>query len=536
MSIPWAILLPLTGGISVLAFHAAGGSRRWIRLWSGTVIGLTLVAMTWLSTPGKDVAWTRVAVTIVCATALISTVASSQPHFPDADGSATRPAFDETNRILALILLSLAAVAMTCQSESVTTLVAAQAAFFVSALTASRLAAQQTDFADSIPSPLLGDDVCRADPGENSAATGVRPLSANLRHPGAWLLPISLTLLLAGAAFLIAVGGSDRLAEIQRTLHNNYQPEREETRIGTGSILGTVAFVFLLAGAAIPFAAFPFHFHLSKQFEKQPNWVVLWIAVAGRAQAFVLLWRVAVTAMPGFGPQVQTPMLVITAASALAGALLACRTTSLRGIASGCWLLHGGILLHCVATGAGQVSVVRDDASWQLPPALETGLLTFVCSSLSLAVVLLVESSLTPAGRRQEFDEDLTGLARQRPSTGGALATALLSFCAIPPLASFWGMVYLSAGAFVPQYEASDSDILIPNAAVLLAAAVLIAALLILAARTVGLISLMLFDEPIRRHETRNSPALLIAGVLAAGLIFAGLLPGPLLRMIHSAL
>ena len=116
------------------------------------------------------------------------------------------------------------------------------------------------------------------------------------------------------------------------------------------------------------------------------------------------------------------------------------------------------------------------------------------------------------------------------------LATALLGFCAVPPLASFWGVLYLSTGSFVPQYEASDSDILIPNAAVLATTFVLLASLLILTARIVSLFSLMFFDEPLRRHEPKGSPTLLIAGVLAAALILAGLMPGPFLRAIHSTM
>ena len=58
---------------------------------------------------------------------------------------------------------------------------------------------------------------------------------------------------------------------------------------------------------------------------------------------------------------------------------------------------------------------------------------------------------------------------------------------------------------------------------------ILIASLLILAARIVSLLSLMFFDEPLRRHEPKGSPSLLIAGVLSAVLILAGLVPGPFL-------
>lgn len=497
MNLPWAILLPVIGGAGALAFDAAGWNRSLIRLWSGVAIALSFASLILLSDPAADVAWTRVILAAACAAGGISTVAS-----------ASHP---ESHKSLSMILLSLAALAITCQTESLATLVAAHAAFCFSASSAVRIESR-SDSAASSTTP-------------RGPADSVR-----------WLLPLSLILVAAGAAFLFVPGGSNNLTEIASTFHNSYQPEREETRVGTASILGTVSIVLILIGAAIPFAAFPLQFHQSDLFEDHPGWLVIWVAIAGRAQAFVLLWRIAVATMPGFGPQVQTPLLVIAAVSALAGGLLACRSTSLRGLAGNCWLVHGGLLLHCIATGAGQVSVVRNDPSWQLPPALETGLFLFVCSSLSLVGVLLIDGNLAPAGRRQEFDEDLAGLARQRPSTGGALATALLGFCAVPPLASFWGVLYLSTGSFVPQYEASDSDILIPNAAVLATTVILIASLLILAARIVSLLSLMFFDEPLRRHEPKGSPSLLIAGVLSAVLILAGLVPGPFLRAIHSAM
>jgi NADH:ubiquinone oxidoreductase subunit 2 (subunit N) len=498
LNLPWAILLPVIGGVGVLAFHTAGWNRALIRLWSGVAIVLSFASLILLSDPGVEVAWTRVILAVTCAAALISTVASAD--------------YPEPHKGLAMILLSLAAVAITCQTESLATLVAAHAAFCFSAMNAVRSRSLHTE--------------------STAFSTAVRGHSDSLR----WLLPLSLILVATGAAFLFVPGGSDSLAEIARTFHNSYQPEREETRVGTASILGTVSIVLILIGAAIPFAAFPLQFHQSDLFEDHSGWLVIWVAIAGRAQAFVLLWRIAVTTMSGFGPQVQTPLLVISVVSALAGGLLACRSSSLRGLAGNCWLVHGGLLLHCIATGAGQVSVVREDSRWQLPPALETGLFLFVCSSISLVVVLLIDGSLTPAGRREEFDEDLAGLARQRPSAGGALGTALLGFCAVPPLASFWGVLYLSTGSFIPQYEASDSDILIPNAAVLAATVVLIASLLILAARIVNLLSLMFFDEPLRRHEPTGSPSLLIAGVLAAVSILAGLMPGPFLRVIHSAM
>ena len=501
--VPWPILLPVTGGAGVLAFRLAGCSLLQIRLWVVMTFVLSLAAFALLSEPAADVAWTRAALAIVCVSGVASTLSIKNPSGESPTVTAHR---DSTARILALLLFSLAAFAVTCQTANVASLLAAHAAFLFAISSAVRL--------------------------ESEGGEADRPCASR----DAYLLVLSVVLVAGGAGFLISLGGSTELDSIQRTLRGSYQPSREELTVGTASILGTVSFVLILVGVAIPFGAFPFHFGQSKLFDEQPVWLVSGVAIASRAQAFVLLWRVAVTTMPGFGPQVQTPILVLAAATAFAGTCLASRSTSLRVLAGNCWLVHGGLLLHCVATGAGQVSMVRDDPRWQLPPALETGVLIFACSSVALIVLLLIESSLALPDRRQEFDEDLAGLARQRPSTGGALAVALAAFCAVPPLASFWGIVYLAAGSFVPQYEAADSDILVPNATVLLVAAILALSLLILASRIVRLLSLMMFDEPLRQHRPAGGVGLMVAGVLAASLLFGGLLPGSLLRAIHAAM
>lgn len=524
--IPWPILLPVTGGAGVLVFRLAGWSLLQIRLWVAVTFVLSLAAFALLSQPAADTAWTRAVLAIVCASGVASTLscgsvlkfqsgvagvererAPSPGNKLGAHSGRPQPPgnLDSTARILALILFSLAAFAVTCQTGNLASLLAAHAAFlFTISSTVRPESNQETD--------------------------------RHFASRDAYLLVLSVVLVVTGAGFLIALSGSTELDSIQQTLRGSYQPTREELTVGTASILGTISFVLILVGAAVPFGTFPFQFGQSKTFEEQPAWLASWVAIAGRAQAFVLLWRVGVTTMPGFGPQVQTPLLVLAAATAFVGACLACRSTSLRELAGNCWLVHGGLLLHCVATGAGQVSMVRDDPRWQLPPALETGVLIFACSSVALVVLLLIESSLALPDRRQEFDEDLAGLVRQRPSTGGALAAALAAFCAVPPLASFWGVLYLAAGSFVPQYEAADSDILVPNATVLLVAAILVLSLLILASRIVRLLSIMMFDEPLRQHRPAGGLSLIVAGVLAAGLLFLGLLPGSLLRVIHSAM
>jgi len=509
--IPWTILLPVTGGAGVLVFQHLNWSFRLIRVWVVAALMLSLTGLTLLSTPESDVAWTQSLVTIVCVAGVIVTLSSAgvepdsdrlvrvDPHLR-ASGSDGGPH--------AVTLFSLATFAVVCQTGSLATLLAAHAAFL---------------FVTSSCRPAVSAS------GNNSG----RSLSTGL---DSYLLPLSLMFPVAGAGLLIALGGTDNLDSIQQTLRDNYQPVRQELTVGTASILGTVSFVLFLTGLAVPFAVFPFHFGRSESFTGQPAWLVSGHAIVARAHAFVLLWRIAVTTMPGFGPQVQAPMLVLAAASAVVGAGLASRSRSLRDLAGNCWLVHGGLLLHCIATGAGQVSMVRDDPRWQLPIALETGIFLFTCSSAALLTVMLLESSLRLSDRRVEFDADLAGLGRRSPLIGGVLATGLLALCGLPPLATFWGMIYLHAGAFVPQYEASDSTILVPNAAVLVTAGGLAIALLILTARTVRLLSLVFFDEPVRRHRPAGGFPLIFAVILAVSLLVTGLLPGRLLRAIHDTL
>jgi len=509
--IPWTILLPVTGGAGVLAFRHLNWSVRLIRIWVVATLIMSLAALTLLSTPEPDVAWTQSLLAAVCITGVITTLSSAegepdlrQTGFIAPHGTESRP--DGCPH--ALTLFSLATFAIICRTGNLATLLAAHAAFLFVTFR-------------YVPNVLRS--------GHDSASDQPTGLDS-------YLLPLSLMFPVAGAGLLIALGGTDDLHSIQQTLSDNYQPSRQELNVGKESILGTASFVLFLAGMAIPLAVFPFQ---SGQFEsliRQPAWLVSGNAIVARAHAFVLLWRIAVTTMPGFGPQVQTPLLVLAAASAVAGACLASRSRSLRELTANCWLVHGGLLLHCIATGAGQVSMIRDDPRWQLPTALETGILLMICSSAALLTVRLIETDCGFPRDRVEFDEDLSGLGRQRPLTAGILATGLLAFCGLPPLATFWGTVYLYAGSFVPQYEASDSAILIPNAAVLVTAGGLAVSLLVLTARTGRLLSLVFFQEPLRQHRPGRTTELILAAILAVSLLSIGLLPGRVLSAIHDTL
>ena len=147
---------------------------------------------------------------------------------------------------------------------------------------------------------------------------------------------------------------------------------------------------------------------------------------------------------------------------------------------------------------------------------------------------MLCECCTSPATRRVDFCEDLTGLGRQRPVIATALAVSLLTFCAVPPLPGFWVFGFLAAGVFVPGL--TDRS-LVPNAAILLTLAIVGVSLLTAATRAIHMLSLVFLHEPLSRsRSSASSLDFIFAVAIALLLLWAGLIPRAILDQLHQLL
>ena len=368
---------------------------------------------------------------------------------------------------------------------------------------------------------------------QSSIGNCFREQLQSLRMVGA----VSLFCLVLASALLSSLAGSSSLETIEATLRNSYRPERSELVVGDGSILGVAAVVLVFVGCGAQLGLVPLQGVLSSGFEAAPAGVTAVTVAIQRLQAMVVVWKLTVVTMPGFESTVQVVCVVLGAVSSLMGAVLACRSESLRGLAGNFWMSWGGIVLVALACGVTSAEAVQGtpEQAWQFPSGIEAGVLALLTSTIAVGMLLACDRWLAPEDRHVDFMEDLTGLGKQQGPVAFAVTCSLLTLCAIPPLPGFWCTVLLAGNAFLPGVESTQGPSLVPDASVVAAMVVVLVSLLLLTSRAARLLSLMYQHEPIRRLVLRGGH-LAVGGAIVASacLVWIGLFPGRLLALLHE--
>jgi formate hydrogenlyase subunit 3/multisubunit Na+/H+ antiporter MnhD subunit len=338
----------------------------------------------------------------------------------------------------------------------------------------------------------------------------------------------------AGMALLGSLGGSASLETIRAALSESYQPERLDLLVGDGSILGIASIVLTFVGTAAAFGLFPMHGIVQNAFESSPAGIAGSTALLQRLQAAVILWKIAVTSMPGFESTTQVMCVVFGTCSCLAGSILTCRSQSLRSIAGNLWITWGGVVLVAAAAGMPVEAPTNFQTTWQLPTGLETAAFSLVISTVAVGLLLVSERWLSHVGRSIDFAEDVTGLGHQRGLVALAIACSLLTLSAIPPLPGFWCATFVAGNAFLPGVESAQGASLVPDTSVLCSAIVLLISLLVVSARSVHFLSLMFHHEPIRRFNIGVGKLPVAISLMVSGiLLWVGLNVGTALTWFH---
>ncbi|MGZ0162652.1 MAG: hypothetical protein ACKVII_01965 [Planctomycetales bacterium] len=338
----------------------------------------------------------------------------------------------------------------------------------------------------------------------------------------------------AGMALLGSLGGSASLETIRAALSESYQPERLDLLVGDGSILGIASIVLTFVGTAAAFGLFPMHGVVQNAFESSPAGIAGSTALLQRLQAAVILWKIAVTSMPGFESTTQMMCVVFGTCSCLVGSILVCRSESLRNVAGNLWITWGGVVLVAAAAGMPVEAPTNFQTTWQLPTGLETAAFSLVISTVAVGLLLVSERWLSHVGRSIDFAEDVTGLGHQRGLVALAIACSLLTLSAIPPLPGFWCATFVAGNAFLPGVESAQGASLVPDTSVLCSAIVLLISLLVVSARSVHFLSLMFHHEPIRRFNIGVGKLPVAISLMVSGiLLWVGLNVGTALTWFH---
>jgi NADH-quinone oxidoreductase subunit N len=269
-----------------------------------------------------------------------------------------------------------------------------------------------------------------------------------------------------------------------------------------------VGLVFILAGLAFKISAVPFHMWTPDVYEGAPTPVTAFFSVAPKLAAFGLLVRVLTGPFADLLPQWQQIVVIVSLASMVLGGFAAIGQTNIKRLMAYSSIGHVGYAL--IGLAAGSQSGVRSVLIY---------LTIYVVMNIGVFCCILC---MHRHERMVEGIGDLAGLGRTHPALALALTVFMFSMAGIPPLAGFFGKLYI----FLAAVEAGLYTL----------AVVGVLTSVVAAYYYIRIVRLMYFEEvaePLDRHVNREVGIILAGACLLVGLFI--LYPDPLLSSAGSA-
>jgi NAD(P)H-quinone oxidoreductase subunit 2 len=240
----------------------------------------------------------------------------------------------------------------------------------------------------------------------------------------------STAVFLYGASLLYGLsGGETQLSAIATGM----------TLSGFGQSLGLViALVFVIAGIGFKISAAPFHQWTPDVYEGAPTPVIAFLSVGSKAAGFALAIRLLTTAFPLVADEWKFVFTALAVLSMVLGNVVALAQTSMKRMLAYSSIGQAGFVMIGLVAGtqAGYASMV-----FYLLVYLFMNLCGFTC--------VILFSLRTGTDQIVEY----SGLYQKDPLLTLGLSISLLSLGGIPPLAGFFGKIYLFwAGWQAGQY------------------------------------------------------------------------------------
>ncbi len=196
-----------------------------------------------------------------------------------------------------------------------------------------------------------------------------------------------------------------------------------------GSSIGLViALVFAIAGVAFKISAVPFHQWTPDVYEGSPTPVVAFLSVGSKAAGFALAIRLLVTAFPLVSEQWHLVFTALAVLSLVLGNVVALAQTSMKRLLAYSSIAQAGFVMIGLIAGteAGYASMIFY-------------LLVYLFMNLGGFICVILFSLRTGTDQISEY----SGLYQKDPLLTLGLSICLLSLGGIPPLAGFFGKIYL---------------------------------------------------------------------------------------------
>ncbi len=313
---------------------------------------------------------------------------------------------------------------------------------------------------------------------------------------------LSSGMLLYGSSMVYGFAGSTGFEDLASVFA---AAAEAETAPSLGIIFGLV---FVIAGLAFKVSAVPFHMWTPDVYEGAPTPVTAFFATAPKIAAMALFVRVMLAPFGDLIDQWQQIIIFVSIASMVLGAFAAIYQTNIKRLMAYSSIGHIGYAL--VGLAAGTEEGVRGVAVY---------LAIYVVMNLGTFAVIL---AMVQKERMVEGIEDLKGLSKTHPMMALALAAFMFSMAGVPPLAGFFGKLYVFMAAIDAQlYTLAVIGVLTS---------------VVGAFYYLRIVKLMYFDEPLESFDRplgREMGVILTVTALAITLFVV--IPGPLLDSAQAA-
>jgi NADH-quinone oxidoreductase subunit N len=234
-------------------------------------------------------------------------------------------------------------------------------------------------------------------------------------------------LLLYGASLVYGFAGTTNFDRLADALSGG--------EVGSGVVVGLV---FVLAGLAFKVSAVPFHMWTPDVYEGAPTPVTAFFATAPKVAAIALLMRVLTGPFGDLSAQWGQVIWVVSSGSMILGGFAAIGQRNIKRLMAYSSIGHVGYALMGLA--------VLNDTGYR---GVLVYMAIYVVMNLGTFAVLV---AMRRNGRALEEVDDLAGLGRTDPAMALWMAVFMFSMAGIPPLAGFFGKLYVFLAAVQAGY------------------------------------------------------------------------------------
>jgi NADH-quinone oxidoreductase subunit N len=199
--------------------------------------------------------------------------------------------------------------------------------------------------------------------------------------------------------------------------------------------------VLVLVGMAFKVSAVPFHMWTPDAYQGAPTPATSYMAAVVKVAAFVVMLRFLSQVLTGpvlAGPPVGwvSILAVLSVLTMFWGNMAALRQKNIKRMLAYSSIAHAGYILIGVVT------------MYRMGTGAMSGVLYYLFAYLAAnAGAFAIVSSAVRGGHEATDIEDYRGFGRKHPLLATAMAVFLLSMLGMPPLAGFFGKLYIFAAA-----------------------------------------------------------------------------------------